>query len=115
MDLSDIPVVDHHAHNIALDAVIRRTPYAAPFTEALAPETVARYAPDLLAYRRSLRDLGELFGVEPEEEALLGVRERLGLEDTTRRCFERPAWKRCSSMTASWRDSSSRSPGTSAS
>lgn len=88
MDLSGIPVVDHHAHNIALDDVIERTPYAAPFTEALDPETVARYAPDILAYRRSLRDLAELFGVEPEEGALLAVRRRLGIEEATRRCFE---------------------------
>jgi len=88
MDLSGIPVVDHHAHNIALDAVIERTPYAAPFTEALAPETVARYAPDILAYRRSLRDLGELFRVAPEEDALAGVRASLGVEETARRCFE---------------------------
>ena len=88
MDLSGIPVVDHHAHNIALEHVVKRTPYAAPFTEALAPETVERYAPDVLAYRRSLRDLGELFDVEPTEEALLDVRAKLGLEQTTRRCFE---------------------------
>jgi len=87
MDLSGVPVVDHHAHNLALEPVVSNTPYAAPFTEALAPETVERYAPDLLAYRRSLRDLGELFGVAPEEGALLAVRERLGLEETTRRCF----------------------------
>ncbi len=87
MDLSAIPVVDHHAHNLALPEVLAEVPYAAPFTEALDPVVHARYAPDLLAYRRSLRDLGELFDVEPTEEALLGVRARLGHEELTRRCF----------------------------
>lgn len=88
MDLSGVAVVDHHAHNIALDAVIAATPYAAPFTEASDPETVSRYAPDTLAYARSLRDLAELFGVAPEAEALRSARERLGVEATTRLCFD---------------------------
>jgi len=88
MDLAGIPVVDHHAHNIALDDVIAATPYQAPFTEASDPETVREFAPDILAYRRSLRDLAELFGVEADAGALLAERGRLGVEEVTRRCFE---------------------------
>ncbi len=88
MDLSAVPVVDHHAHNIAVDDVIAAIPYAAPFTEATDPDSVRGFAPDILAYRRSLRDLGELFGVAPEAGALAAERERLGVEETTRRCFE---------------------------
>jgi predicted TIM-barrel fold metal-dependent hydrolase len=88
MDLSGIPVLDHHAHNIVLPEVLAEIPYPASFTEASNPEAISRYAPDLLAYRRSLRDLAELFGVVPSEEALLGVRDALGLEALTRRCFE---------------------------
>jgi len=88
MDLSGVAVVDHHAHNIALDGVIAATPYAAPFTEASDPEAVSRYAPDTFAYRRSLRDLAELFGVAPEADALRAARERLGVEATTQLCFD---------------------------
>lgn len=88
MDLEGIPVVDHHAHNIVRPEVMATIPYAAPFSEALDPETVARFVPDVLAYRRSLRDLAELFGVEASEEALRGVRHDLGHETLARRCFE---------------------------
>lgn len=88
MDLSHIPVIDHHAHNVVRPEVMADIPYAAPFSEALDPETVSRFVPDVLAYRRSLRDLAELFGVEPNEEALLGVRRELGLEALTRRCLD---------------------------
>jgi predicted TIM-barrel fold metal-dependent hydrolase len=63
-------------------------PYAAPFTEALDPEVHARYVPDVLAYRRSLRDLGAFLGVAPSEEALRRVRDAMGLEELTRRCFD---------------------------
>lgn len=88
MDLDAIKLVDHHAHNVARDEVIAATPYQAPFTEASDPETVRDFAPDVLAYRRSLRDLSELFGVPADADALKAERQRLGVEETTRRCLE---------------------------
>ena len=82
MDLSAHPAIDAHAHNVFREEGLVGFSYAAAFTEAYDPEIVDRHARETLFYRRSLRDIAELFGCEPTEEAVIGKRNALGFEQT---------------------------------
>jgi uncharacterized protein len=88
MDLSAIPVIDQHAHNLVRQEVMANTPYPAAFTEGYDPEIVNYHARQTLFYRRSLPEIAALLDCEPTEEAILARRAALGLEDLTRLCFE---------------------------
>lgn len=87
MDLAAIPVLDQHAHNLLKPEAASRTPFRAAFTEGYDPEIIARHAQHSLFFRRSLREVAELLGCEPNEPAVLARREELGLEKLTALCF----------------------------
>src|SRR5207244_2142697 len=85
MDLSALPAIDQHAHNV-LAPTAAGLPFAAAFTEGHDPACVEQVR-QTLCYRRSLRDLGELLDCSPNEGAVLARREQLGLEALTERCL----------------------------
>ncbi len=78
LDLSDIPIVDHHAHPL------QRTPPAAPndwlgyFTESRDPDLVLRHVPYTLFFQYAVQALATLLGCEASPEAILAERDRLG-------------------------------------
>lgn len=88
MDLTAIPVLDQHAHNLIKPEVASRTPFRAAFTEGYDPDVIAHHAQHTLFYRRSIREIAQLLGCDPNEEAVLARRDALGLEQLTSRCFE---------------------------
>jgi predicted TIM-barrel fold metal-dependent hydrolase len=87
MDLAQLPAIDQHAHNLARPELVDAWPYVRSFTEAEDNEQIGRHAPHALAYRRSLREVAELLGCEPSEEAIVQKRRELGLDELARRCF----------------------------
>ena len=87
MDLSGLRAIDAHAHNILREKVPEGFSYPAAFTEGYDPEIVNGHARETLFYRRSLRDIAELFGCEPTEEAVVSRRNALGFEGTASLCF----------------------------
>lgn len=87
MNLSEIPLIDQHAHNILRPEVAALSPYSAAFTEAYDSEIVNYHALHTLFYKRSIRDIGALLNCEPQEEAILGRRDSLGIEQLTQLCF----------------------------
>lgn len=87
MDLSDIPAIDQHAHNLVHPEVMDHTPYAAAFTEGHDPDIINHHARFTLCYRRSLRDIAELLECDPTEPSILARRTELGLDELTQRCF----------------------------
>ncbi|WP_376788500.1 amidohydrolase family protein [Thermoflexus sp.] len=87
MDLSAIPIVDQHAHNLLRPESARDFAYPSAFTEGYAAEVVTRHARETIFFRRSMREIAELLGCEPKLEAILEVREHLGFEEVARRCF----------------------------
>lgn len=87
MNLSAIPALDQHAHNLIKPEVASRTPFRAAFTEGYAPEIIAHHAQHTLFFRRSMREIAELLNCEPSEESVLSRREELGLKQLTSRCF----------------------------
>lgn len=72
--LEHIPFYDHHAHALYHEALWRAAPLEAYFTEAYDPVIQQRFAPDTLFFRRSMRDLGELYGCEPNAGAISAAR-----------------------------------------
>jgi len=87
MDLSHLPIIDQHAHPVLTPEAAAQTPFAAAFTEAHDPDLVRTSARQTLCYRRSLRDLAQLFGCPANEEAILARRTALGLERLTELCL----------------------------
>jgi len=87
MELGNIPIIDQHAHNLLKPEVIANYPYAAAFTEGNHPEIINNHACHTLFYRRSLRDIAELLKCEPQEAEILAQRDKLGLEELTKTCF----------------------------
>jgi uncharacterized protein len=77
LDLSDIPIIDHHAH-----ALLRRSPATVAewmgfFTESRDPVLVAGHVPDTLLFRYAVKALAGLLGCEPTAESVLAARDQL--------------------------------------
>ena len=72
--LDHIPLYDHHAHALYHEDLWRAAPLGGYFTEAYDPVILERFVPDTLFYRRSLRDLAELYACEPDREAVQAAR-----------------------------------------
>ena len=88
LDLSHIPLVDHHAHPLRRDQLIGE---AATFRRFFSESTDPRMAEHLgstVFYRRAIRDLAVLLDCEPSEDAVLAARTKVSPEDYTRQCFE---------------------------
>lgn len=87
MDLSSIPAIDHHAHNLLRPERGTELPLAAAFTEASDPEMVARHGANTLCYRRSLRDIAALLNCEPIASVVESHWIEMGLTARTQHCW----------------------------
>jgi hypothetical protein len=76
LDLDGIPLVDHHAHGI-LRAHPSLDEFRGLFSESADPRQWPHIATGI-TYRRAVREIADLFGIEPTEEAVYG--HRLGME-----------------------------------
>jgi uncharacterized protein len=76
MNLSHIPIYDHHAHALFHENVWRESPTEPYFTEAYDPVILEKFTRDNLYFRRSIRDLAEFYGCEPTLEAVLAARQK---------------------------------------
>lgn len=87
MDLSSLPAIDQHAHNVLRPDSAAAVPLAAAFTEGQDPELIRGHAPQTLCFRRNLRDLAQLLDCEATEESVVARRSELGLESLTALCL----------------------------
>lgn len=87
MNLTEIPLIDQHGHNLLRPEVAVDYPYPAAFTQGYDPEMIDRHARHTLFYRRSLREIGTLLDCEAKEEVILARRQALGLEKLCEICF----------------------------
>lgn len=88
MDLSAIPILDHHCHAVGrpgrpLDGDGLRRVFVETTDPAMAP-----YVRGSVFYMRALRDLAALLGCAPDEDALLAARAATPFEAYARRLFE---------------------------
>ena len=65
LDLSGIPIVDQHAHNLLRPEHLGPSTYLTAFTEGSAEEIVTRHVRETLFFRRSLRDLARSSAARP--------------------------------------------------
>jgi predicted TIM-barrel fold metal-dependent hydrolase len=88
MDLSALPIVDHHAHPLLRPEASREAEaFRRWFSESLDPEVYAQHVPHSLLFRTALRWLAELLGCEPALEAVLAARAAQDPDVWTRRLF----------------------------
>jgi hypothetical protein len=77
--LSSVGLVDHHAHGI-----LAESPSLDEFRGLFSESTDPRQWPHIatsITYRRAMRELAALFGVEATEEAVLGFRQRRDFDE----------------------------------
>lgn len=75
MDLTDVPLVDHHAHPLwRPDATVDAAGFRRWFTESTDPEVHAQHVPHTLFFRTAVRWLAELLDCEPTLEDVLAAR-----------------------------------------
>ncbi|MFC4456239.1 amidohydrolase family protein [Deinococcus sonorensis] len=89
LELEHLAFYDHHAHGLYHEPLWRTAPLEAYFTEAYDPHILQRFVPDTLFYRRSLRDLSELYGCDPNADALREVRAGVDYPALCRDLFQR--------------------------
>ena len=87
MDLSTIPLYDHHAHALFRESVWRRAPIEPYFSEASDPGFLDRFGRDTLAFRRGVRELAGFYGCAPTVDDVLAARRALDYPDLVRRMF----------------------------
>lgn len=89
MNLSSIPIVDHHAHSLLKpEATATAAGFRQWFTESTDPDIHARHVEHSLFFRTGLRWLAGLLHCEPTLEAFLAARAAISYPDWTRRLFE---------------------------
>jgi glutamine synthetase len=82
--VDSIHLIDAHAHNIAaLDSAV---PFITCFSEATG--AALSQVPHTLSFKRSLRDISELYGSEVLLESVEEYRKHSGLESISKLCFE---------------------------
>ena len=75
IDLSDIPIVDHHAHALRkIDKLESIEAYQGYFSESPDPVIKARYVPDTIIWQWAIRELAGYLGCEPTAEAVFAAR-----------------------------------------
>jgi hypothetical protein len=78
LDLSTIPVIDHHCHPwLRMSAPFDAATYRRLFTEGVDP-AIGEGIPDTIYYRWTLRELSRMLNCAPTEEAVLARRAELG-------------------------------------
>jgi predicted TIM-barrel fold metal-dependent hydrolase len=88
MNLSSIPIIDHHAHSLLKpEATADAASFRQWFTEATDPEVHTKHVPHSLFFRTGLRWLAELLDCEPTLDAVLAARTTQSYSDWTRRLF----------------------------
>ena len=83
MDLSSIPIIDHHAHSLLREQPRDAAEFRAQFTESYFPEMARQHVQHTVFYQWVLRALAQFYGCEPEVEAILARRNTLGVRAVT--------------------------------
>ena len=99
--LSSVGLVDHHAHGI-----LAESPSLDEFRGLFSESTDPRQWPHIatgVTYRRAMRELAALFGVEPSEDAVYDFRRSREFDDYATALCARRTPSGCSSTTASRR------------
>ncbi len=86
-DILHIRAIDHHCHNLLKPDWVNNAAYTTAFTEGNDPEILKYHAYNTLSFRRSLRDISNLLSCDATEECITKLRQNLGIEALTTKCF----------------------------
>jgi uncharacterized protein len=82
IDLSGIPIIDHHAHALQKsNATMEMETFQGFFSESGDPVIKARYVPDTIMWLWAIRELAGYLNCEPTPEAVLAARNALSLPE----------------------------------
>jgi predicted TIM-barrel fold metal-dependent hydrolase len=88
MDLSNIPVIDHHTHALLREGgPFNMTGFQRFFTESDDPRIHADHAGQTLFFRWAVKELAAYFGCEPTAAAVLAARNALPADELARHMF----------------------------
>ncbi len=88
MDLSAIPIIDHHTHSLLRESgPFNLTAFQSFFTEAEDPRIHANYAGQTLFFRWAIKELAAYFGCETSPEAVLAARNSVPPNELAQRMF----------------------------
>ena len=87
MDLSHIPIFDHHAHALFYENIWRTSPMEPYFTEAYDPVILEQHVKHNLYFRRSVRELADFYQCEAAHDAVLQARQQWNYQDLTQKMF----------------------------
>lgn len=81
IDLSDIPIIDHHAHALKkVSAPLSMAEFQGYFSESGDLTIKAQYVPDTIIWMWAIRELAGYLNCEPTAEAVLAARNALPLQ-----------------------------------
>src|SRR5438046_2516475 len=93
MDLTSIPIIDHHCHAVRrFDHPLAVDEFRAFFAETTDPEMPPHIARTVF-YMRMVRDVAAALGCEPSEEGLLEARSSTAFEEYALRLFDAGNWR----------------------
>jgi predicted TIM-barrel fold metal-dependent hydrolase len=88
MDLSSIPVIDHHTHALLREGgPFSLTGFQRFFTESDDPRIHSKHAGQTLFFRWAIKELAAYFGCEPSAAAVLAARNAVPPDELARRMF----------------------------
>ena len=88
MNLSEIPIVDHHAHPLLPpEATADAAGFGQWFSESIDPEIHEKHVPNTLFFRTAIRWLAERLDCEPTLSAVLEARASQPYESWARTLF----------------------------
>ena len=93
LDLSAIPIVDHHCHSLLRQQPLDDVAFRNHLTETYFPEIARYHVQHTLVYHWAIRELASFLGCEPEPDAVHAARRERGVERLARDVVERGNFK----------------------
>jgi hypothetical protein len=93
LDLSAIPIVDHHCHSLLREQPQDDEAFRNHLTETYLPEMALDHVQNSLVYHWAIRELASFFGCAPEPDAVHSARRERGVEAIARDVVERGNFK----------------------
>ena len=89
LDLSAIPIVDHHCHSLLREQPEDDEAFRNHLTETYFPEMARDHVQHTLVYHWAIRELASFMGCDPEPAAVHAARRERGVEKLARDVVER--------------------------
>jgi hypothetical protein len=93
LDLSAIPIVDHHCHSLLREQPQDDEAFRNHLTETYFPEIARDHVQHSLVYHWAIKELAAFFGCAPEPDAVHAARRERGVERIARDVVERGNFK----------------------